>query len=325
MVELRLRGRHLAAGVLLFACAVIDADPRAQSPADAPRRTFEVASVKPTLSSYEAGYAAGRAAALGEPAPPAPRYGIQTYPGGRLTAAASLRALIARAYEVEDYQIVDGPAWIGGEYFAIDARAGGETTETRFNQMLQSLLVDRFGLRVHRATRPGRVHSLMLARPDGQLGPGLSPTSPACLAEIEARRDSTARATPPAPAPRVRDGRPDMTPSCGSWRSMGGPSNGMTLSVSAQPLSVLVERLESELGATVVDGTELEGPFDFVVEFQMERPIGPGAGGLDPNSTESPKPPLRIAIERQLGLKLESVDGQAPVLVVDAVERPTPD
>jgi hypothetical protein len=44
------------AAVLLVACAVINGDLRAQSPADAPRR-FEVASVKPTLSPYEAGRA----------------------------------------------------------------------------------------------------------------------------------------------------------------------------------------------------------------------------------------------------------------------------
>jgi uncharacterized protein (TIGR03435 family) len=99
----------------------------------------------------------------------------------------------------------------------------------------------------------------------------------------------------------------------------------MTLSVSNRSLSMLVERLTGELDATVVDRTGLEGPLDFVVEYQtQQRGPGPRSGGLDPNSTDSPPPPLRIAIERQLGLKLESVDGQVPVLVVDAVERPTP-
>lgn len=56
----------------------------------------------------------------------------------------------------------------------------------------------------------------------------------------------------------------------------------------------------------------------------MQRATLGSRGGLDPNSTESPKPELRIAIERQLRLKLESVAAQVPVLVVDAVERPTP-
>ena len=323
MAELSAVQRYLAVSIALPLCVVTARELDAQSSADSPRRAFEVASVKPTLSPYEAGYAAGRADALGEPAPPAPNYGIQTYPGGRLTAAASLHALIARAWEVEEHEIVDEPDWLEEEYFAIEARVGGDATPAEFNEMLQALLADRFGLRVHRTNRPGQVHSLVLARADGQLGPGLNPTSPECLAEIEARRSST-EPEAPAPAPRLRDGRPDMTPQCGRIRMGGSPSGGMTLSASNRSLSMLVERLTDELDATVVDRTGLEGPLDFVVEYQTQQ-MGPGPrSGLDPNGTESPKPPLRIAIERQLGLKLESVDGQVPVLVVDAADRPTP-
>jgi uncharacterized protein (TIGR03435 family) len=64
------------------------------------------------------------------------------------------------------------------------------------------------------------------------------------------------------------------------------------------------------------------------VEFEAPQQLTRGlsaAGGLDLNSTESPKPPLRIAIQDQPGLKLESVEGQVPILVIDAAEKPTPD
>jgi uncharacterized protein (TIGR03435 family) len=92
-------------------------------------------------------------------------------------------------------------------------------------------------------------------------------------------------------------------------------------------MSTLVNSLTSDLSSLVVDRTGLEGMFDYVVEYESQRTavlLG-GHVGLDPNSTESPKPPLRNAIESQLGLKLESAQGQIPILVIDAAERPQPD
>src|SRR6185436_16424588 len=121
--------------------------------------TFEVASVKPALSPYEAGRQAGAAAAAGRDAPPTPNFGIRTYPGGRLSATATVRAMIARAYEIKDYQIEGGPKWLGDDYFAVEARAGGEATAAEFNAMLKALLADRFGLRTHPSTRQGQIYS----------------------------------------------------------------------------------------------------------------------------------------------------------------------
>ena len=61
-------------------------------------RTFEVASVKTGLSPTESGRL--RAAGRGSAAPNI--FGIRTFPGGRLTANATLKALIGRAYGVKD-------------------------------------------------------------------------------------------------------------------------------------------------------------------------------------------------------------------------------
>ena len=109
--------------------------------------------------------------------------------------------------------------------------------------------------------------------------------------------------------------------------TMGSSSGAMTMSVSGQPISTLVDSLTSDLGSLVVDRTGLVGMFDYVVEFESPRTataLG-GRGGLDPNSVDSPRPPLRNAIESQLGLKVESAQGEIPILVIDAVERPRPD
>lgn len=333
--------RRLMAIALLLVSVAAAADLLAQSQANPGPLTFEVTSVKPTLSPAEAGREAGRAAASGAPMPlpPAIPFGIRTFPGGRFTANTTVLALIARSYDVKEYQVDGGPKWIREDYFVIDARAGRDATAAEFNEMVKALLADRFGFRAHPSTRPGKVYSLLLARPDRKLGSALKPTPPECVAQIEERKRTAAASPPPTspapppPPPASRNqasGPPDMTPRCGTTRSMMSLAGGgvMTLSVSGQPISLLVERLASDLSATVVDRTGLEGLFDFLIEF--EAPRFPGIpelnrGGLDPNGTDSPKPPLRNAIEGQLGLKLEATEGQVPILVIDAAERPTAD
>ena len=303
--------------VLVAATAALSAQ------AQPPSRTFEVASVKPGLSPAALGR---QAAASGGQFPPV-SFGINTFPGGRLTAYANVRTIIARAYGIKDYQIDAAPNWLGEEYFSIDARAGGDATAAEFNEMLKALLADRFGLRAHSSTRIGQVHSLVFARADRRLGPALKATSPECLAEIEARKQKR-EAAPPPPRPARAPGQPpDMTPRCGVFMTMSSSSGATTMSVSGQPLSTLVDSLTSDLKAPVVDRTGLEGMFDYVVEYESQRTAAAlgGRGGLDANSTEPPKPPLRTAIEGQLGLKLQSAVGDVPMVVIDAVERPKPD
>ena len=69
----------------------------------------------------------------------------------------------------------------------------------------------------------------------------------------------------------------------------------------------------------------LDGMYDILVEYEPQRYAVAARAGLDPNSTESPKLPLPNAIERQLGLKLETAIGDIPTVVVDAAEKPAPD
>ena len=285
--------------VVVFTTAALAAQ------SQAPSRTFEVVSVKP-----------GRSVS----------YGILTFPGGRLTAYTSVRALIARAYGVKDYQIEGAPQWLGEEYFSVDGRAAGDPTPAEFNEMLKAMLADRFALRAHTSTRVGEVHSLVLARPDRRLGPALKPTSPECLAQIEARKQKPE--TPPPPLTPLLMGQLPGMPRCGVSNTLRISGSGATtISESAQPLSALVDLLTSDLSSPVVDRTGLEGRFDYVIEYEARQAavtIG-GRRGLDPNNVEAPRPTLRAAIERQLGLKLESVQGEIPILVIDAVERPTVD
>jgi uncharacterized protein (TIGR03435 family) len=110
---------------------------------------FEVASVKP------------------HPDPPH-SMGISTS-GGRLTVEASyVSAVIMYAYNLKNYQI-DIPkslASANDAMYDIVAKAQGDGVPTtdELKQMLQSLLADRFKLRVHREMRQMPVYALVIGK-----------------------------------------------------------------------------------------------------------------------------------------------------------------
>jgi uncharacterized protein (TIGR03435 family) len=75
--------------------------------------------------------------------------------------------------------------------------------------------------------------------------------------------------------------------------------------------------------SAVLDSTGLEGGWDFTLsfstigQFQGGAPPLPGTASADPNGAVS----LPDAMEKQLGLKLESVKRQIAVVVVDHIEQ----
>ena len=84
-----------------------------------------------------------------------------TQPGGRFTAVNMPLALLIRsAYRLQESQLVGAPAWVSTERYDIIAKAEGEFGPPvpgggpgRQQLMLQSLLEERFKLRVHREMR----------------------------------------------------------------------------------------------------------------------------------------------------------------------------
>jgi uncharacterized protein (TIGR03435 family) len=290
----------------------------AQSPATAKR--FDVASVKPALSPAEAGAAAARAMAEGKPAPPV-LFGSRLLPGGRFQSASPLKQLVAEAFEVKDFQVEGGPKWLASDFFSINATAGSDATPADVNTMLKQLLVDRFALRTHIDTRHAPVYVLTVARSDGRLGTGLKPTSPECLQQIEALSGA------PAPRPAVPPGsRGSATPTCGGTVMYFGATGGTSTRIlsGGGELTFLISTISGEVAAPVIDRTGLTGRFDVTLDYTSQRQsiIRPG---LDPDSNDTPAPPIGVALEKQLGLKLEKQTGPLPFIVIDAAERPTAD
>lgn len=107
---------------------------------------FEVASVKPADPNKRA-------------------VDLRTYPGGRLTITNNTLVKIVRwTYGVKHYQLSGGPGWRDNDRFDIVAKAEGDPTRQQTMVMLQTLLGDRFQLKVHRQTREGNVYALALAK-----------------------------------------------------------------------------------------------------------------------------------------------------------------
>jgi uncharacterized protein (TIGR03435 family) len=80
----------------------------------------------------------------------------------------TLSALVQAAYDVRAYQITGAPAWAGdrGNYYSIQAKAPGAAAPSgdQVRLMLQSLLADRFQLKLHRDSKEMAVYHLVIMK-----------------------------------------------------------------------------------------------------------------------------------------------------------------
>jgi uncharacterized protein (TIGR03435 family) len=236
---------------------------------------------------------------------------MMAWPRGSLSATnVQLQMLIAHAYEIPlqlmRFMIVDGPAHLLAERYDIQARTPESAPEGQHFSMLRSLLADRLKLRVHYETRPTPVYALTFAREDRRLGSDLRASQIDCNAERDRAR-TTGQAFTTATAPRDAKGRPVC------WGTSQFAAAGARTLVDAGPLADLVRGIQAIADRPIVDRTGLSGTFEWQLVF---------ATGATPNAG---LPSVFTAVEEQLGLKLEAQTAPFEVLVIDAVERPTPD
>jgi uncharacterized protein (TIGR03435 family) len=89
--------------------------------------------------------------------------------GNRLTLRRfTLSDLILWAYDLDDYQILGLPAWgkPGQELYDVDAKTEGDTSPPpdQLRLMLQTMLADRFQLKVHRESRELPLYYLVIGK-----------------------------------------------------------------------------------------------------------------------------------------------------------------
>ena len=95
---------------------------------------------------------------------------------------------------------------------------------------------------------------------------------------------------------------------------------GLALRTSSIDCSAPEDR--SKCNTRITDETGLPGAYDLELTFAPEGPLPPGA---PPAAADSDAPSLFTALREQLGLRLDGRRGPVEVLVVDRIERPTPD
>lgn len=97
--------------------------------------------------------------------------GCETGNGLMRCQNATLKRCIVGAYEILAEQIFGGPDWIDSERFDIAAKADRPAGDKELDQMLQTLLAERFNLKLHHETRSGETMALEVAKGGPKLQP----------------------------------------------------------------------------------------------------------------------------------------------------------
>jgi uncharacterized protein (TIGR03435 family) len=270
--------------ILVLALTALAATPRAQVPKDP---AFDVAAIKPTADTTVFSYS-------------------HVEPGGRyLGQNMSLRLLIKTGYGVHDNQIIGGPSWIDSARWDINAKAEGYKDAMAFRDMsrlmVRPLLADRFKLVMHHELRELPVYAVVVAKPNGELGPKL-------------RRDEHCDPLGKTIAPVEGAAEPSGPMACGA--DGFNPRHLWARSMTLNYLLIGLRR--TTIDRVVVDHTGLSGKFDWEIQWVPED--------LSSDVAKRPDgPSIFQAFRDQLGLKLEPTRDRVDVLVIDHVERPTPD
>jgi uncharacterized protein (TIGR03435 family) len=232
-------------------------------------------------------------------------------------SGGTARDLVADAYGLpigaED-RVLGGPAWIDHNRYDVEAKIPDTLfaemqkmpPKDRFNQrllMLQSLLAGRFKLKVHFETREMPIYELVVAKGGPKLTPAMEPPP--------------GPDTPPPPPGRTQDMRQGIVNFSKTPTTMETVAKGMTLDQVVRIMDVPRFGLD---GSPVVNETGLTGKYDFVLDWAAPHPAMPGSST---SASESDAPPLSIALEQQLGLKLVKSTGPVEIVVIDSIEQPS--
>lgn len=256
---------------------------RAQSAqtAAAPLPSFEVATIKKSRAGD-------------------PPWGPNFRPGKFIERAQTINLVISLAYNVYPLKIFGAPSWVSSERYDIQAKESDATAEELRNLprakameeqalLLQSLLADRFGLKVSHQTRELPVYALVVAKS----GPKLHQVMP-------------------------DDKRPHVQLGAGQLTFRACPmASVVTVMSNVMHRTVLDQTgLKGNYDFTVQwnRNQTMSG---------MPREPGGGSPASDAASLDSSGPSFFTALREQLGLKLESKKAPVDVIVIDHIERPT--
>lgn len=234
--------------------------------------------------------------------------------------------LICTAFRVKPHQ-VSGPAWqeiapTGGQRFDVHATLPEGATEKDVPEMLQALLVERFGLKFHRDRSEQPIYAMVV----GKNGPKMKVSPP-----VE-----------PSPAGQANNDRPleIKTDARGGAAIRGGPGNAKVsiqdgivhMEWERMSMDRLADRLSQLMDRPVVNMTDLKGDFQVTLEFDQSEalnvarrmgapPMGDGGAGAALADASDPGGSSIFQTVRNLGLKLEARKSAIGRLIIDHLEK----
>ena len=281
----RLRLVLLAVGCMVVALPVLGQG----AAADAKRPAFDVAAIKLNKAGHG--------------------WMLSGTPDGYSTTNAPLKMLIKYAYDLKmDDQISGLPGWADSAHFDIKAKMDEDTLAAfkklsmddgmkQRRSMMQSLLEDRFQLKVHHVSKQLPIYELVVAKGGAKL------------------KDAD-----------LKNEYPNGTKGQNGAARVVMSSNGdVHLKAQSMLASGLANMLSGFLHREVVDKTGLAGKYDFTLDWSPEENemLAPPSGKQDVSASAPSGPSIFTALQEQLGLKLESTKGPVDTIVVDHVEMPS--
>jgi uncharacterized protein (TIGR03435 family) len=213
-----------------------------------------------------------------------PNSGFRRASPGTLNATnVSLRFLIEYAYDVRDDQISGGPAWIDTEKYEVLAKPP-EGGDPREAARLIRL----------------RTQALLADR-----------------FHVTLHRDT--KELPVFVLVVAKNGPKGLKEPSSTTTDF--INNGHHLNCQHVSMGTFAkEFLARQIGRSVTDKTGIEGSFDFTLDWSPDDvpPAAPADG-----ASVAQFPPLMLALQEQLGLRLDQQKGPVEVLVIDHAERPT--
>jgi uncharacterized protein (TIGR03435 family) len=264
-------------------------------PEDSPRPEFEVATIRPSAQSPEAGVTAG----------------VRIDGAQFHSAFLTVKDYLGLAYRVKVYQI-SGPDWISSDRFDISATMTPGTA-TQIPEMMQRLLEERFQIKLHREKKDFPVYVLEVAKGGLKMqetGPDPDP------ANADARTPLTITGSGNAQGVSVNLGR-------GASYTFGNNKfEGKRLTTA-----MIAGTLERFMDRPIVDMTDLKGAYDVTLEVTQEdyramlihAAVAAGVS-LPPEALRlldgASMPSLFEAVQK-VGLKLDARKAPLDMVVVD--------
>jgi len=265
----------------------------------------------------------------------------------------TLKSLIVYAYRVRPYQVT-GPDWLDQQRFDIIAKYPEGATKDDAPQMLQSLLEERFQLKVHRSVEERPVLGLVV----GRGGPKLhaSADKPLPIDDNAPLKPGERKVDGPGGHPmivRTDVARGAITVEMGEQGRMSYKVDAkavppvihielsmVTMTGFASMMTQMLAQTAGSAGRQIVDMTNIQGNYEASFDLSLDDMLAMvrNAGVEIPGSTPRPSAGsevgnVPIAAEpsggglsltdavRSMGLRLESRRAPVELLVVDHAEK----